>query len=87
MIIKNFLHSRISNIMSKIASGTYLNQGGYKAFIQNALPPDFAWAQPLIRSLSDADRLIGRLSGEGRRLPNPHLLIRPFIKQEAVLSS
>jgi len=27
------------------------------------------------------------LSGEGKRLPNPHLLIRPFIKREAVLSS
>jgi Fic family protein len=41
----------------------------------------------LIRSLSDADRLIGQLSGEGKQLPNPHLLIRPFIKREAVLSS
>ena len=34
-----------------------------------------------------ADRAIGRLAGEGRRLPNPHLLIRPFIRREAVLSS
>src|SRR3989449_5931810 len=41
----------------------------------------------LFRSLSDADRLIGRLAGEGGRLPNPHLLIRPFIRREAVLSS
>ena len=38
-------------------------------------------------ALSDADRLIGRLAGEGGRLPNPHLLIRPFIRREAVLSS
>ncbi len=41
----------------------------------------------LIRSLSDADRQVGQLSGEGKQLPNPHLLIRPFIKREAVLSS
>jgi Fic family protein len=27
------------------------------------------------------------LAGEGGRLPNPHLLIRPFIRREAVLSS
>lgn len=27
------------------------------------------------------------LAGEGRRLPNPHVLIRPFIRREAVLSS
>jgi Fic family protein len=32
-------------------------------------------------------RLIGQLAGEGRSLPNPHLLMRPFIKREAVLSS
>lgn len=38
-------------------------------------------------ALSEADRLIGRLAGEGGRLPNPHMLIRPFIRREAVLSS
>jgi cell filamentation protein, protein adenylyltransferase len=27
------------------------------------------------------------LAGEGRALPNPHLLIRPFVRREAVLSS
>jgi Fic family protein len=40
-----------------------------------------------VAALSDADRLVGRLAGEGERLPNPHLLIRPFIRREAVLSS
>ncbi len=38
-------------------------------------------------SLSSADRAIGRLAGEARHLPNPHFLIRPFIRKEAVLSS
>lgn len=36
--------------------------------------------------LSVADRAVGRLAGEGRRLPNPYLLIRPFVRREAVLS-
>ncbi len=40
-----------------------------------------------MRALSDADRLVGRLAGEGGRLPNPHLLMRPFVRREAVLSS
>lgn len=31
--------------------------------------------------------LVGRLAGEGRRLSNAHVLIRPFIRREAVLSS
>ena len=45
------------------------------------------WTPRLIRVLSDADRLIGRLAGEGGRLPNPHVLMRPFVRREAVLSS
>jgi Fic family protein len=45
------------------------------------------WTPRLIGVLSEADRLIGRLSGEGGRLPNPHILMRPFVRREAVLSS
>src|SRR2546428_10973253 len=61
--------------------------GGYTAFVPDPLPPEIAGTPTLVRALSDADRLIGRLAGEGGRLPNPHLLIRPFIRREAVLSS
>ena len=61
--------------------------GGYTAYVPAPLPPPVEWTPSLVRVLSDADRLIGRLAGEGRRLPNPHLLIRPFIRREAVLSS
>jgi Fic family protein len=60
---------------------------GYWAFIPGLLPPDLHWKPELIGALSDADRLIGRLAGEGGRLPNPHLLMRPFVRREAVLSS
>ncbi len=62
-------------------------QGNYQAFILDPLPPEFDWSPSLIRALSDADRLIGQLAGEGGRLPNPHILMRPFIRREAVLSS
>jgi Fic family protein len=51
------------------------------------LPPRLEWTADLASKLSAADRAIGRLAGEGRRLPNPHLLIRPFVRREAVLSS
>lgn len=60
---------------------------GYTAFVPNPLPPRLQWAPELVRALSDADRLVGRLAGEGGRLPNPHLLLRPFVRREAVLSS
>ena len=61
--------------------------GGYVAFVPRPLPPQIEWTLPLVRVLSDADRLIGRLGGEGGQLPNPHLLMRPFLAREAVLSS
>lgn len=69
-------------------SGRYLRcPEGYTAFVPNPLPPKLIWPPELTRALSDADRLIGKLAGEGIRLPNPHLLIRPFVRREAVLSS
>jgi len=60
---------------------------GYEAFLPHPLPPKLQLSEKVLRALSDADRLLGRLAGEGRRLPNPHLLIRPFLKREAVYSS
>ena len=62
-------------------------EAGFSAFVPDPLPPALAWSQDFARVLSDADRLVGRLSGAGARLPNPHLLLRPFVRREAVLSS
>ena len=60
---------------------------GYKAYLPNALPPTIDWDNRLIASLSRADYLLGKLAREGSKLPNPHLLMRPFIMREAVSSS
>ena len=67
--------------------GQKVSQGSYLAFVPAPLPPELNWTPRLIGALSDADRLIGRLAGEGGGLPNPHILIRPFVQREAVLSS
>src|SRR6266705_149800 len=61
--------------------------GSYKAFVPDTLPPSIEWSPGLVQALSAADRAIWRLAGQGGKLPNPHLLIRPFIRREAVLSS
>ena len=61
--------------------------GGYRAYVPAPLPPPLAWGQELTVSLSAADRGIGGLAGEGRRLPKPHLFIRSLVRKEAVLSS
>lgn len=61
--------------------------GGHEAFVPAPLPPPIAWDGEIVTALSAADLAIGRLGGEGRRLPHPNLLIRPFVRREAVLSS
>ena len=60
---------------------------GYHAFIPNPLPPSLEWNNSLVSALSRADHVLGMLAQEGNKLPNPLLLMRPFIAREAVLSS
>jgi len=60
---------------------------GQLAFVPGDLPPKLQWTPELISCLSDADRAIGQLHGIGLNLPNPNLLITPFVRREAELSS
>ncbi|MCJ7621952.1 MAG: Fic family protein [Anaerolineaceae bacterium] len=60
----------------------------YWAFVPNPLPPEsLDIDMDLVTLLSRADRALGELSGLGRTLLNPHLLVRPFVRREAVMSS
>lgn len=56
-------------------------------FIPEPLPPPLDYDAELVRAIADSNRQLGELAGLARQLANPHLLIRPFIKREAVLSS
>lgn len=60
---------------------------GYWAFVPDPLPPPLIPSWELVRQISEADRSLSELAGVARTLPNPHLLIGPFIRREAVLSS
>ena len=57
------------------------------AFVPNPLPPPRIDLAALVPLVSRAERALGELSGIGRTLPNPYLLIRPFMRREAVASS
>ena len=61
--------------------------GGYWAFIPAPLPPDISYDPHLVLALSKADAALSELSGLGRHMINPHLLISSYIRKEAVLSS
>jgi len=57
------------------------------AFVPHSLPPGLSVDWEFARGLSKADRALSELAGVGRTMPNPHLLIGPFVRREAVLSS
>ena len=57
------------------------------AFVPAPLPPELDSTWSLINAATVADRSLGMLAGIGRTLPNPELLIQPFVRREAVLSS
>jgi Fic family protein len=59
----------------------------YHAFVPKPLPPDLSYDVGFVTALSDADAALGELSGVGRQLPNPNVLMTPYVRREAVLSS
>jgi Fic family protein len=60
---------------------------GNPAFSPDTLPPALEFERDIVALLSKADTALAELSATGRHLPNPHLLIEPYVRREAVLSS
>ena len=58
-----------------------------KAFVPDPIPREVNIDSGLIYRLDEASRAVATLAGAGETIPNPHLLIRPFMRREAVLSS
>ena len=59
----------------------------YYAFIPESLPPQLEWSTKLLGRLASAERSIARLEEVGKAFPVPYIVVRPFIRKEAVLSS
>jgi len=68
-------------------AGFAKNSEGCWSFVPAKLPPTVEPSWELARETSEADRKLSELAGTARTLPNPHLLIGPFSRREAVLSS
>lgn len=72
---------------SKPNGGFEENDDGHLTFVPNNLPPPVSYDDELVMLLAQAERKVGELKGEGSQLENPHILIRTYLKREAVLSS
>ncbi len=62
-------------------------EGRYEAFVPEPIPREVTLAPPSVAALSRASLALGRLAGAGRLLPNPHILVGPYVVREAVSSS
>lgn len=75
----DFLHSAPGRLVK--------TRQGYWAFYANPLPPELAWSDALVSLHSEAERELTCLGLAGRDFPHPHILRRPFVRNEAVISS
>lgn len=60
---------------------------GYWAYFPAAAPRRVPLSDGVVKLLDEATGAVHRLGGVGRLVPNPHLLIGPHLRLEAVLSS
>ena len=64
-----------------------ITEGGHPAFVPAPLPPELTFTAELAERLSAADAALGELSGLAGGRRDPQILVAPFLRQEAVLSS
>ncbi|RIK02113.1 MAG: cell filamentation protein Fic [Acidobacteria bacterium] len=60
---------------------------GYVAYFPRPIPRSVEISPENLLRLADAEAAVGRLVGAARLLPQPHLLVRPYLRREAVAST
>jgi Fic family protein len=60
---------------------------GYVAYFPEPIPRTLDLPPSVVRLLGDAEGELGQLAGVGRLLPNPDLLLRPYLLREALSST
>jgi Fic family protein len=75
------------SVFAKPSGKLVKNKESHITFLPDKLPPKIEYDSSIVTLLSEASIQLGRLSGIGTLIPNPHLLIRPYVLREAVLSS
>ena len=82
-----FILMDIEGFNGKMGRVQQATKGAFHTYEPNPLPCDITYDNELVKILSDALTSVGNLSGIGYRMSNPHLLITPYLKKEAVFSS
>ena len=60
---------------------------GYVAYFPNPIPRQIEISTENVAAMADAEAALGRLAGVGRLLPNPQLMVGPYLRREALAST
>ena len=60
---------------------------GYVAYFPAEIPRTVSLPPHIVRLLGESEAYLGRLAGIGQLLPNPRLLVRPYLLREALAST
>ncbi len=63
------------------------NTWAFTYYLPKAIPRHMDLSRPVVAALSEADAALGHLQGLGILIPDPSLLIGPFLRREALASS
>jgi Fic family protein len=64
-----------------------LGRHGYVAYFPAPIPRALELPMSTVKLLAETEASLGRLAGVGQLVPNPHLLIRPYLLREALSST
>lgn len=76
--------------MKMIEIGKLINQpGGFKAFIPNSFPPKegFHFSPAILKKDNEATRLLGKLDGITKLLPDADFFLKMYLRKDAASSS
>lgn len=76
--------------MQNVHIGKYITQkDGYKAFVPNTFPPQdgFDFSSNIIKKSSEATRLLGKLDGITKLLPDADFFLLMYLRKDAASSS
>ena len=75
------------NAFGKVVQADGEKGDQYNFFIPSPLPPKIEFDEELVLILSKAEEKLGKLSGVCLTLPSPILLIIPYLRKEAIMST
>ncbi len=75
------------NYQNSSAGKPIQHPNGYCFFLPADLPPDLNWSPTLVSTLAEAERHLAKLASLGNFPTNLNLIVQPFIRREAVVST